>query len=100
MTRARLALGALALSLAPLSSAAAQSRGLPLTVNDVGVGIGPVPRVIGIRLNFRDDADFDVRGINITVWTPENDLRGDVRGAAIGLPATGASRITGLAAGV
>lgn len=100
MTRAPFLLGALVLLAAPLVSVDAQSRGLPLTVNDVGVGIGPVPRVIGIRINFRDDADFDVRGINITAWTPQNDLRGEVNGIALGLPATGASRITGLAAGI
>ena len=47
----RRALAAL-LTLSPLASGAAQ--GLDLTVNHVGIAIGDVPRVIGLRLNFRD----------------------------------------------
>ncbi|HEX2779455.1 MAG TPA: hypothetical protein VHM30_08145, partial [Gemmatimonadaceae bacterium] len=101
MSRIRFALGALLLVLpAALVSRPARAQGLPLTVNDVGIGIGDVPRVVGLRINFRDHSDFEVHGVNITVWTPEGDLRGEVTGVALGLPATGASRIKGVAAGI
>ena len=101
MTATRLALAtAVLFGAAPFASAPAQSQGLDLTVNHVGVGIGHVARVTGLRLNFRDRDDFDVHGINATIWSPEGEARGNVTGLALGLPMAGASRITGVAAGV
>ncbi|MFL5561183.1 MAG: hypothetical protein ACJ79K_06900 [Gemmatimonadaceae bacterium] len=100
MIRNRRLFAAAAILAAPLISGRAQSQGLDLTVNDVGVGIGNVPKVYGIRLNFRDTDDFDVRGINVTIWQPDAEPRGTVTGIALGIPMTGAARITGLAAGI
>lgn len=100
MTRTRRLVAAAAILAAPLASATAQSQGLDLTVHDVGVGIGNVPKVVGIRLNFRDSGDFEVHGINATIWQPEGEPRGSVDGLALGLPLTGASRITGIGAGI
>lgn len=79
---------------------AAQSDGLDLTVNHVGIGIGDVRRVTGIRLNFRDRRDFDVVGLNATVWAPYRDVHGTITGIALGLPLVGATRIDGVALGV
>ena len=76
------------------------AQGLDLTVNHVGLAIGEVPRVTGIRLNFRDRNLEYVRGLNATVWTPSEPMRGRVDGIALRLPATGAAHIKGLAAGV
>lgn len=78
-----------------LSIAAAQ--GLDLTVNDVGLAIGNKPCVTGLRINFRDSGLDYVKGINTTVWTPYEPMSGTVSGLALGLPATGAARIRGLA---
>lgn len=77
------------------------AQGVLVGANDVGIGIGDVRKVTGIRINYRDRGDFDVHGINITIWTPyEGDLRGEVHGLAIGLPATGAARIQGIGVGI
>ena len=74
------------------------AQGIKLAVGDVGLGIGPVPRIDGLRINVRDDHRLErVRGINITLWMPHEDVRGDVTGLAVGLPLTGARDITGLA---
>src|SRR4051794_25621708 len=90
---------AAALSLFALAPAFAQ--GLDLTVNHVGIGIGDVPRVIGLRLNYRDRVMERVDGVNATIWMPYGDGgTGEVRGLALGLPATGAARIYGIATGM
>lgn len=84
-----------------LASTPLHAQGVLVGANDVGIGIGDVRRVTGIRINYRDRGDFDVHGINITIWTPyEGDLRGEVHGLALGLPATGAARIDGIGAGI
>src|SRR5512143_2525946 len=85
---------ALAALLVP-SLAAAQ--GLDLTVDDVGLAIGNKPRVTGVRLNYRDSRLDWVHGVNATIWTPYEPMSGTVVGLALGLPATGADRIHGVA---
>ena len=100
MISTRRYIAAAAILAAPLATAHAQSNAVELTVNDVGIGIGNVPKIYGIRLNFRDRDDFEVHGINVTIWQPEGEPRGTVDGLALGLPLTGASRITGIGAGI
>src|SRR5688572_29103038 len=74
---------------------------LDLTVNHVGLAIGDVPRVTGLRLNYRDRRLERVDGINATIWSPYKDAsRGVVRGLALGLPVTGADRIDGVGVGI
>src|SRR6476659_9050540 len=77
----------------------AQSLDL-LTPNHVGVSIGDSRRITGVRINFRDRRMEEVNGVNITVWTPYEVNKGVVRGVALGVPLTGARRISGLAAGI
>ena len=89
-----------ALSVLAAAPVTAQSRSLDLTVDGVGISIGDSRRVTGLRLNFRDRYLERVDGINVTIWTPYDDPRGVVRGLALGLPATGARRIDGIAAGI
>lgn len=85
-------LPAIALSLpAPLP---AQPSYLDLTANNIGIAVGDAPRVTGLRINFRDRYLERANGVNITLWTPY-EPRGEVRGIAVGLPATGARRTTG-----
>ncbi len=59
-----------------------QERGVKLAVGDVGIGIGDVPRLDGLRLNFRDRDLNLVRGMNVTIWTPHDEADGVVRGLA------------------
>ena len=79
---------------------AQRARSVDLTVNDVGLSIGDSRRVTGLRLNYRDRNLERVNGINATLWMPYEDMRGVVRGIALGVPATGARRIEGIAAGI
>ena len=79
---------------------AQDSHSLDLTVNHVGVSIGDSRRVTGLRINFRDRYLDEMNGVNITVWQPYRDPRGEVHGIAVGLPLTGARRIDGLAVGI
>jgi len=64
------------------------------------ISIGDHPRVDGVRLNFRDRELDLVRGANVTVWSPYDGAGGTVKGLALGLPLTGADRITGLGFGL
>ena len=79
---------------------AQRSNSVDLTVNNVGISIGDSRRVTGIRLNYRDRDLREVKGINATLWMPYEESRGDVVGLALGLPATGARNIDGIAAGI
>ena len=83
----------LLLLLTPLVSQARQSVGV--MVNDVGLSIGDSKEVTGLRLNFRDRNMRMVRGVNATIWTAHEPMRGTVNGVALGLPATSAEYITG-----
>lgn len=76
------------------------AQGLDLTVNHVGIAIGDVPRVTGLRLNYRDRNLEWVNGINATIWSPYGEGSGTVRGLALGLPLTGAASIDGVATGI
>src|SRR5687767_15974717 len=76
-----------------VSPASAQS--LDLTINNTGLSIGDSRFVRGIRINFRDRNLRRVEGVNITVWSPYEPARGEVKGLALGLPLTGARRIDG-----
>jgi hypothetical protein len=87
----------LALSGFPLM---AIGQSLDITVNDVGLSIGDSRRVTGLRINYRDRRMEEVNGVNITLWTPYRENRGDVNGLALGIPMTGARRIVGVGAGI
>lgn len=100
---AHLARPALLTAQQPADSAADSASGawgLDLTFRHTGLAIGDVRRVNGIRLNYRDRGPFVVNGINATLWTPYDPAEGVVNGVAIGLPATGARAIRGLALGI
>jgi hypothetical protein len=83
------------------SGAALHAQSLDLLIDNTGLSIGDSRIVRGIRLNFRDRNMERVDGINATIWSPYEDARGgEVRGIALGLPVTGAERISGLGLGV
>jgi hypothetical protein len=90
-----------AVTLAMLVAFPLSAQGVDLTVNHVGIGIGDVPRVTGLRLNFRDRALDRVDGVNVTIWDPyDNGGHGVVHGLAVGVPLTGAARIDGIGVGI
>ena len=79
---------------------ASAQNSLDLTINDVGLSIGDSREVTGVRLNYRDSRMRRVTGVNATIWMPYDGRGGDVKGFAIGLPATGADNIEGVAWGI
>ena len=81
-------------------SGATQAQLVDLTVNDVGLAIGDKPQMTGLRINYRDRNLREVRGANLTLWSPYEPTTGRVAGVAIGLPATGARSIDGVALGL
>ena len=95
----RTALGALTLLL--FAALPASAQGLDLTIDHKGLAIGDIPRVTGLRLNYRDRRLERVDGVNATIWSPyDNGGNGEVRGVALGVPVTGAARIDGVAVGI
>jgi len=76
-----------------------RGRGLDLTINGAGLAIGNIPRVNGIRINFRDTYLEEVNGLNLTLWGPRDDVGGTVRGLAVGLAAPTADRLQGISLG-
>ena len=83
------------------TSGALSAQSLDLMIDNTGLSIGDSRIVRGIRLNFRDRNMERVDGINATIWTPYDDARGgEVHGIALGLPLTGAARISGLGVGI
>jgi hypothetical protein len=79
---------------------AASAQSLDLSINNTGLSIGDSRFVRGIRINFRDENLRRVEGVNITVWSPYEPARGEVKGLALGLPLTGARRIDGAGLGI
>ncbi len=71
-----------------------------LGVNETGLSIGNSRNWMGVRLNFRDLDIEEIRGVNITIWSPYEPATGRIRGLAIGLPSTGAGSIDGIGIGL
>ena len=69
---------------------------IPLTYRNIGIGIGNVPTVHGLRINYRDLYLDQVNGIHITIREPVEDPHGAIRGLALGLPLTGGGTLTGV----
>ena len=82
------------------TATSASAQVIDLTVHNTGLAIGDKPRVNGVRINFRDRRLEQVNGVNITIWNPYSPATGVVNGVAIGLPATGARDINGIATGL
>ncbi len=95
----------LLLASSPGASAAQSTQetegwGLDLTIDGFGLVIGNIPRVNGLRLNFRDSYLEQVNGLNLTIWKPRDEVGGNINGVAIGLVAPNADRIHGISAGL
>lgn len=78
----------------------ANAQSFDLAIDGVGLSIGDSEEITGIRLNFRDRNMRRLTGINATIWTPYNGRGGDVKGLALGIPATGARNIEGIGYGI
>lgn len=94
-TSARIALGCLLIASAAYGQDDPQ-RSLDLTVGGTGISIGDSRRARGLRLNYRDGRLEQASGINATIWMPFKGGHGHVTGLALGIPATGATRMDGL----
>lgn len=92
--------GPLVIALMLLLPSRADAQSVDLAVNGVGLSIGDSEEITGVRLNFRDRRMRRVTGINATIWTPYNNRGGDLKGIALGLPATGGDNINGIAYGI
>ena len=90
------ALATLLIAAAPL--AAQSSGGILIGAEGFGIGIGDVPQVTGVRINWRDRGLRQVVGVNATVLGPKApaDSVARVAGLALGLPITGADEIDGI----
>ncbi len=77
----------------------AQDPGVKIAAGDAGIGFGDVPRLDGLRFNFRDRALERLRGVNVTLWQQHEESRGAVYGLALGLPTTGAWDLHGIGVG-
>ena len=75
-------------------------RSLQLMIGDTGLGIGHVPRITGLRVNWSDQHLERVTGVNLTLWRarPEG-VGGQIRGLALGL-APQAGHLAGVGAGL
>lgn len=83
------------------AGSALPAQSLDLMIDNTGLSIGDSRIVRGFRLNFRDRNLERVDGINATIWMPYDDARGgEVNGIALGVPLTGARRISGLGVGI
>lgn len=71
-----------------------------LGVDGKGLSIGNSSEWSGIRINYRDSGVQEIRGLNVTVLAPRDPASGTIRGAAVGLLATGAREIHGLGFGL
>ena len=58
---------------------------LDLGISGVGVSFGSAPRWTGLRINWRDRYLERIDGINVTLWTPGDQVGGSVNGLAVGL---------------
>jgi hypothetical protein len=93
-------LGATAASAQDPGPAPAEPWHFDLAIANKGVGLGHSPHIDGLRINFRDQADFTVHGMSITVWAPsKGPENGGVYGLALGLPSAAAPSVWGLAVG-
>jgi hypothetical protein len=59
--------------------------GVLLGTRTFGIGIGNVPSVKGIRLNFRDHGLKRVDGLNLSLWIPKENTGSIVQGFNLGL---------------
>jgi hypothetical protein len=115
MKSIRLSFGVVAALIAFATASPAQVIDRPSSA--IGVAIGDRPRVVGLRITYRDSSLQEVKGVNLSAWTPygtasadpfraaerrahAGDLStvadGTVNGLAIGFPATGAGSVNGV----
>lgn len=90
------ALLAVSLAVATLLPAQETGRSLDLGIGGVGLSIGDSRQWKGIRLNARDASLERMDGIHVTLLGPRGGRGGDVRGIALGVPATGGRSLRGV----
>src|SRR6476469_1062474 len=86
-----------ALTLALVTALPASAQGLDLTINHVGLGIGAVPRVTGLRLNYSARRLARVDGVALGVFCV--GARERIRGIGVGALGIGANELEGIMVG-
>ena len=61
--------------------------------------VGSCPRVVGVRVAWRDRAVVRADGINVTIWLPHEEGSGKTHGIALGLPISSSGDVDGLVIG-
>ena len=87
------------LLLALLVPGASHAQGTLIGAGEVGIGIGNVPRVTGVRINLIDEGVERVDGINLTLWKPRENPDFEMNGLALGVVAPGVGRLRGIGVG-
>src|SRR5262245_24459899 len=65
-------------------------------VGDTGLAFGNSRVHDGIRINWKDYRLDRIRGVNITLWSPDERVGGEIQGLALGLVYPQAGRIKGV----
>ena len=78
----------------------AHGGALELGVGETGLALGDAPRWTGIRLNVIDSELEDVRGLNFTLWRPDDAVGGRVTGLGLGVWGPEAAELVGVHAGL
>lgn len=82
--------------LAALLAAPAAAGSLDIPVRGAGLSFGNSTEFSGLRFNVRDRDLERIDGLTVSLWAPQDDPGGRIRGLSIGPAGTGASHGAGL----
>ncbi|MBK7260324.1 MAG: hypothetical protein IPI01_21470 [Ignavibacteriae bacterium] len=71
-----------------------------LMAGNSGISFGNGQDMNGIRFAWRDGAFVRVDGINLSLWKPYNEPRGEVNGFSFGVLAAAGQEMNGITAGI
>jgi hypothetical protein len=68
-----------------LSSSLLFTQSLDIPASEWGISFGNSKRFTGLRINFRDRNVQEIKGINVTLWTPKHNEQAKVTGISLGI---------------
>jgi hypothetical protein len=75
------------------------AQSLDIPSSEWGISFGNSKRFTGLRINFRDRNVEEIKGINLTLWTPKHNEQAKVTGISLGM-LPGGGYIKGLNLGI
>lgn len=87
---------ALLLSVRPVTA----GTSLDLGAGNKGLSIGNSSEWSGVRINFIDDGVQSIRGLNLTLWKPEENPDGEIEGVSLGVWGSRTDHLAGLHLGL